>query len=71
MNNEIRNELSLLLNYVKAENKEDKNFQLKWLLERFEADIERQLTDIKYKQKELENNLETLEYVKKELGIEK
>ena len=67
MNNEIRNELLLLLNYVKAENKKDKDFQLEWLLERFKADIERQLEDLEYKQNELKNNLELVYYVKKEI----
>jgi len=67
--NEIRNELLLILDCAKATNEQDKNFKLDWLLERFESDIKSQLCDLKYKQEQLENNLETLEYVRKEIGI--
>lgn len=68
--NEIRNELLTILNMEKNGD-DDKQFYLKLLLERFEYDIKDQLKDLKYKQEELENNLETLEYVRKELGIGK
>ena len=71
MNNEIRNELLLILSYAKATTEEDKNYQIRWLLDRFKEDIKKQLKDIEYKKSELEHNLEELEYVKKELGIEK
>lgn len=67
--NEIRNELLLIKDLVKAKNDDDKNFQLEWLLGRFEIDIKEQLKDIEYKKQELEDNLKTLEYVKKELGV--
>lgn len=66
--NEIRNELLLILDMVKAKDENDKNFRLNWLLERFESDIKSQLRNLKYKQEQLEGNLETLEYVKKELN---
>lgn len=65
MNNEIKNELNLLLQYVKSKD-EDKEFYLKWLLERFEEDIKRQLEDIEDKQNQLKHNLEMVDYVKKE-----
>lgn len=69
MNNEIRNELLLIKDLVKGATDEDKKFQLEWLLDRFEYDIKTQLKDIEYKKQELKNNLETLEYVRKELGV--
>lgn len=69
--NEMRNELLLILQTAKEENKQDKKLRLGWLLERFECDIERQLEDLKSKEKELTSNLETLNYVRKELNIEK
>jgi len=65
--NEIRNELLLLLSYATKE--DDKQFYLEQVLERFEYDITRKLEDLDYKKKELEGNLETLKYVRKELGI--
>ena len=40
-----------------------------FILERFEYDIKGQLKDIEYKKQELEGNLETLEFVRKELGL--
>ena len=67
--NEIRNELLNLLHYAKTDDPSDKSMRLDFLLERFEIDIKRQLEDIEYKKKQLEDNLETLEYVRKELGI--
>ena len=66
--NEIRNELLLLKDLVKAK-EEDKEFQLEWLLDRFEYDIKDQLKEVESKKKELADNLKTLEYVRKELGI--
>ena len=67
--NEIRNELLLIKDLVKAKNDDDKNFQLEWLLDRFEYDIKTQLKDLESKKQELKSNLETLEYVRKELGV--
>ena len=64
MFNEIRNELLNILTLTKTN---DKEFYTEFLLERFEIDINRQLADLKSKQKELEDNLKTLEYVKKEV----
>lgn len=63
--NEIRNELLTLLNLTKTN---DKKFYTELLLERFEIDIKRQLEDIEYKQKALQENLETLNYVREELN---
>lgn len=67
--NEIRNELILIENLMKAKDDENKKFQLEWLLDRFENDITTQLKDIEYKKKDLENNLNLLEYIRKELGV--
>jgi len=69
MNNEIRNELLLILELYNAKTNEDKDFKTTWLLERFEEDIKRQLEDIEYKQKELKNNLELVDFIKKQLNI--
>ena len=69
MNNEIRNELLLIKSLVKSNNNKDKEFNLKWLLERFETDINRQLEDLRYKENELKNNLELLNNIKKELDL--
>lgn len=66
--NEIRNELLTILNLTKND-EDDRQFYTKLLLERFEYDIKRQLEDIKSKEKELISNLETLNYVRKELNI--
>ena len=65
---EMRNELLLIKDLVKAKTDDDKNFTLKWLLERFEIDIKTQLKDLKDKQEELESNLKTLEYVKQNIS---
>lgn len=70
MNNEMRNELLLILDMATAKNEQDKKFNLEWLLERFENDIKDQLKELDYKKKELENNLNTLEYVRNELKKE-
>lgn len=67
--NEIRNELILLEKLMKEKDDENKKFQLEWLLDRFENDITTQLKDIEYKKKDLENNLNLLEYIRKELGV--
>ena len=67
--NEMRNELLLIRN-MELGKKEDRNFYLENILERFQYDIERQLEDLKYKRQELESNLKIVEQLKKEL-IEK
>ena len=66
MISETRNELLGILNLVKNE---DKQFNLERLLERFEYDINNQLEELKTKEETLKNDLEVLEYVRKELGI--
>jgi hypothetical protein len=67
---EIRNELLRILTINKAKTQEDRKLYTTWLLESFENDIKKQLKDLKTKQIELEENLETLNYVKKQLEIE-
>ena len=64
MNNEIRNELLGILSLMKNE---DKDFRVSMLLERFEIDIKRQLEDLEHKKKQLEDNLQLLDYVRKEI----
>ena len=66
--NEMRNELLNLLHYIKSP-EDIKQIRLEMLLDRFEYDIKDQLNDIEHKKRELEDNLETLQYVRKELGI--
>lgn len=66
--NEIRNELLTILNLIKN-GEDDRQFYIKLLLERFEYDIKDQLKNLEYKKQELEGNLQTLEYVRKEIGI--
>ena len=63
----IRDELLLILKYVKGDNKK---IWLSHLLDRFRIDIERKLEDIEYQRKQLLDNLETLKYVKKEIESE-
>ena len=67
--NEIRNELLLIRN-MELGKKEDRKFYLENILERFQYDIERQLENLSYKEKELKQNLEIVNKLKKEL-IEK
>lgn len=73
--NEIRNELllirSMMVRCDSEEGKYDRQLDLERLLERFEYDIKDQLKEIKNKQEELEDNLKTLEWVRKELNINK
>lgn len=66
--NEIRNELLLIKDLIKADDK-DKQFQLEWLLERFEYQLKEKRKDLNNELREVEDNLKTLEYVRKELGI--
>lgn len=67
MSNGIRNELLQLLSLIK--DTDNKDFHLSMLLERFEDDIKTQLSEINFKKQQLEDNLKTLEYVKKELEV--
>ena len=71
--NEIRNELllirSMMIRCDSEEGKYDRQLDLERLLERFEYDIKDQLKDVQYKEQELLDNLKTLEFVRKELGI--
>lgn len=73
--NEIRNELLLIRSMMtrcdSEEGKYDRQIDLERLLERFEYDLKSQLKDAEDKKKELENNLKTLEWVRKELNITK
>lgn len=69
MTNEMRNELLMILSIENQKNEEDRKKRVEWLLERFEYDINNQLKELDYKRQELESNMETLEYVKKELGV--
>ena len=75
MNNEIRNELLCILAMMKRntndENEKDQQeCDLHQLLQRFEYDIKDKLRRLQYEKEDLENNLKTLEYVRKELGVE-
>ena len=64
----IHNLMRLIYLLNLSKNGEDsREFYTKLLLERFEYDIKDKLEEIKRQQKELEDNLELLEYVKKEL----
>ena len=65
--NETRNQLLYILKI--AQTKEDKELYTELLLERYEIDIKRRLKEIEYEKQELEDNLETLEFVRKKLGI--
>ncbi len=69
MLNETRNELLILLTMQKKETAEDKKFQLEYLLERFERDIEVKIEDANRVIKQEQENLETLKYVREQLGI--
>ena len=66
MNNEIRNELLGIMYLVKGK-EENKKFNIEYLLERFEIDIKNKLEDIEYQKRQLNDNLELLNYVKNEL----
>jgi hypothetical protein len=67
MINGIRNELLTILCLLNKTTEEDKKRVIEELLDRFEYDIRNQLEDTKRKEKELEDNLETLEYVRNEI----
>lgn len=65
MINEIRNELiyiDLIMNKPEAE----KNSYYSLLIERFYYDIKDQLSDLEYKKKQLESNMELLKHIIKE-----
>ena len=66
MPNETRNELLAILSLMKSENKD---LKLKMLLERFEYDIKDKQKELERQQAELNQNMELLEYVRKELGV--
>lgn len=65
--NEIRNQLLYILKITQTT--EDKELYTELLLERYEIDIKRRLKEIEYEKQELEENLETLEFVRKKIGI--
>ena len=65
MMNEIRNELiyiDLIMNKPEAE----KSNYYSLLIERFYYDIKDQLSDLEYKKKQLESNMELLKHIIKE-----
>lgn len=64
--NEIRNELLLIRN-MELGKKEDRQFYLENILERFQYDLERQLEELNNKEKELKQNLVIVEKLQKEL----
>lgn len=66
--NETRNQLLYILKLTQTT--EDKELYTELLLERYEIDIKRRLKEIEYEKQELEDNLETLAFVRKKLGIE-
>ena len=65
--NEIRNQLLYILKITQTT--EDKELYTELLLERYEIDIKRRLKEIEYEKQELEDNLETLAFVRNKLGI--
>ena len=72
--NEMKDKLLLILSIMSKdtttnEGKETQKIYLEQLLRQYEYDIAHQLNDLKHKQKLLEESLETLEYVKKELDV--
>lgn len=62
---EIRNELIYLLKYVNSDN--DKDIYLSCLLERFGEDLKRKKEDLQDELKQVERDMETLDYVKEQL----
>lgn len=74
--NEIRNELLYILHIGQAIKQDETSEELKkevmqrisFLLERFELDIKDQLQDLEYKKEHLNDNMETLNYVKEKLA---
>lgn len=65
MKNQIRNELLIILSLSKKQDELSKSIEMDNLLEQFEYDIKNQLEELKRKEKELNENLELLEYVRK------
>lgn len=66
MINETKNELLSILHYVKGA-EEYKQFHLDYLLESFRNDIKRKLEDLESEKRQLLENLELLDDVKKEI----
>lgn len=69
MTNEIRNELLTIMYMAKEGVKKENETRLDYLLERFEYDLERQLKDKQNEIIEIQNNIDLLAYVRKELNI--
>lgn len=69
MINETKNELLSILHYVKGA-EEYKQFHLDRILENFEYDIKGKLKDLESEKRQLLENLELLDYVKKEIERE-
>lgn len=67
MISERRNQLLSILYMLKQDKEEDIKRNLDNLLDSIERDIYNQLTDINYRKQRLEDDLETLEYVRKEI----
>ena len=67
MISERRNQLLSILYMLKQDKEEDIKRNLDNLLDSIERDINNQLTDINYRKQRLEDDLETLEYVRKEI----
>ena len=64
---ETRNELLGLLRYVNSE--DNKDIYLSCLLERFEIDLKRKKEDLQNELKQVNSDMETLEYVKEKLNV--
>ena len=65
---EIRNQLLLIRSLKKSiEKNDDIDFYFMQLLERFEIDIKRKKEDLEHELEKVENNIEVLEIVKKEV----
>ena len=62
---ETRNELIYLLKYVDSAS--DKDIYLSCLLERFEEDLKRRKEDLQNELKQVDSDMETLDYVKGKL----
>lgn len=69
MNNETRNEVLFLYNYVKDTDEYEKGLDLKWMLEHFEIDCYRKIEEAERIIKQEKANLETIKDVKEKLNI--
>lgn len=65
MINEIRNEL-IYIDLIMNKPEEEKTNYYSLLIERFYYDIKDQLSDLEYKKKQLESNMELLKHIIKE-----